>query len=457
MGSIIAGYLLPHPPIIIPEVGKGREVESSVTIAGMEAAAESISKDKPSVIILITPHLVFLQDFIFINNSEVLKGNLSRFDAAKVKSEFLNNLTIAKAIAEKASNAGILSGSLEDGQRRKFSIQGDLDHGAMVPLYFIEKFYTNFKLVHIAVADLEREELYKFGECIAEAIKENNETAVIIASGDLSHRLSKDAPYGYNRNGAAFDSMLLEGLKKGDPEAIINIDADLAEDAGECGLRPVIMMLGSLDGYDLEPQVYSYEGPFGVGYATVRLGIGKKKANGKDAHSSYVNLAIKSLGTFVKTGKIIKAESANNEAMIPDDLLNGQAGVFVSLKKGGRLRGCIGTTAPTRKNIAEEIIYNAISAGTKDPRFSSVRADELSSLVYSVDVLGKPEPINSFKELDVKKYGVIVRCGYRSGLLLPDLEGVDTVEEQVSIALNKAGIRENEKYSMERFEVIRYK
>jgi len=142
---------------------------------------------------------------------------------------------------------------------------------------------------------------------------------------------------------------------------------------------------------------------------------------------------------------------------VPQDFKTRRAGVFVSLKKHGELRGCIGTIGPVRPNIAEEIINNAISAGTQDPRFPAVREKELEDLVYSVDVLGRPEKIESIDELDVKRYGVIVTAGFRRGLLLPDLEGVDTPEQQVAIALQKAGIRPSEKSEMERFEVIRYK
>jgi len=165
----------------------------------------------------------------------------------------------------------------------------------------------------------------------------------------------------------------------------------------------------------------------------------------------HVALARKALEMYVTNGTIIGLPE-----VLPEDMAKRRAGVFVSIKKFGQLRGCIGTIAPTKKNIAEEIIYNAISAGTRDPRFNPVEEHELDSLVYSVDVLGEAEPIDSIDELDVKRYGVIVRAGSRSGLLLPDLEGVDTPYEQVSIALRKAGISPSEKYTMERFEVIRY-
>ncbi|NLJ89371.1 MAG: AmmeMemoRadiSam system protein A, partial [Clostridiales bacterium] len=138
------------------------------------------------------------------------------------------------------------------------------------------------------------------------------------------------------------------------------------------------------------------------------------------------------------------------------ELLENRAGVFVSLDLDGSLRGCIGTISPTTDSIADEIIQNAISAGMEDPRFPPVSEEELERLVYSVDVLGQAEEVNSFEELDPVEYGVIVSKGYRRGLLLPNLDGVNTVEEQVAIALRKAGISENEDYKLERFRVVRH-
>ena len=138
-------------------------------------------------------------------------------------------------------------------------------------------------------------------------------------------------------------------------------------------------------------------------------------------------------------------------------MYSNRAGVFVSLKEEGRLRGCIGTITPVRTSIAEEIIENAISASTKDPRFQAVEPEELDRLIYSVDVLGETEEISSEAELDVKRYGVVVSRGYKRGLLLPNLDGVDTVDEQVAIAKRKAGIPEDaEDIRLERFEVVRH-
>lgn len=164
----------------------------------------------------------------------------------------------------------------------------------------------------------------------------------------------------------------------------------------------------------------------------------------------YVELAKKTIEQYIKTGKV---------PSLPDPLdedMKERRAVFVSIKKEGQLRGCIGTIEPYYDNLAEEIIQNAVSASTRDPRFPEITTDELDKLSISVDVLILPEGINSMKELDPKKYGVIVQSGFKRGLLLPDLEGVDTVEYQVAIAMQKAGIYENEPVELYRFEVKRY-
>ncbi len=164
-----------------------------------------------------------------------------------------------------------------------------------------------------------------------------------------------------------------------------------------------------------------------------------------------VQLAKQSVETYIRSGKTIESPAG------PSPEMQGQAGTFVSLHdRSGNLRGCIGTIAPTQPSIAEEVIQNAISAATRDPRFSPVKAKELEGLDYKVDVLTEPEPIAGPDQLDPKRYGVIVESGWRRGLLLPDLEGVDTVEYQIEIACRKAGINPNEPKQLYRFEVKRY-
>ncbi len=469
MGLIEATYIFPHPPVLIPEVGKGGEKEAGATLAALGKAVKGIGKLKPSTIILTTPHGPVFQDYIHINIKHDLSGDLRKFGAPHIKLRFENNLYLASSIMSIANEEGIPCGGLDDSLTAKYKMSEELDHGAMVPLFFIANEYKNFKLLHISIANLPFKELYRFGSCVAKAVEHSGEQVVFIASGDLSHKLTRDGPYGFDKSGPEYDRQLLDCLKTPDPEGLMQLDENLLESAGECGLRSFIMMFGALDGREIKSHVYSYEGPFGVGYTVAEFVPGVKAVGEslldrldrtehekldelRNSEDPYVALARKALEMYVADGTIIGLPD-----VLPAEMSKKRAGVFVSIKKSGQLRGCIGTITPTRRNIAEEIIHNAVSAGTQDPRFNAVEEAELDSLVYSVDVLGEAEAIGSMEKLDVERYGVIVRAGRRSGLLLPDLEGVDTPAKQVSIALQKAGINPTEKYIMERFEVIRHR
>ena len=176
-------------------------------------------------------------------------------------------------------------------------------------------------------------------------------------------------------------------------------------------------------------------------------------AEERTREDAWVRLARLSLETCVRTRRTLDKLPEG----LPQELTDHTAGAFVSLHVDGRLRGCIGTIAPTRENVAWEIVQNAVSAGTRDPRFPEVQAQELDDLEYSVDVLGEPEPVDSAAQLDPRQYGVIVSCGQRRGLLLPDLEGVDTVEQQLDIARHKGGISPQEPYQIQRFRVVRHR
>src|SRR5512141_2244355 len=164
-----------------------------------------------------------------------------------------------------------------------------------------------------------------------------------------------------------------------------------------------------------------------------------------------VKLAKNAIEMYIREGKVLQVRE---EDLTPE--MKEHAGVFVCLKVRGMLRGCIGSFQPTESDVAHEVVQNAISAATQDPRFQMVRENELDTLEYSVDVLTPPERIHDSRELDPRRYGVIVRSGGRRGLLLPDLEGVDTVEYQISIAMQKAGIPPGTPVELSRFEVKRY-
>lgn len=466
MENILKYYLMPHPPLIIPTVGKGEEKTIQNTIDACNKIGEEISNLKPETVVIITPHGTMFSDAIAISNEEYIKGDFSQFRdfgthiEGTIDKEF-NEELINICERENISAAGVDSNLL-----RRFNRDYELDHGSMIPMYFINKYYKDYKIVHITYAALSDIELYKFGMAIRETAKNLNKKIVFIASGDLSHRLTEDGPYEYSPEGAKFDKTLLDNLQKGNVLDVFNMDKYVVECAGECGLRSVFIMLGAMDKEKVKGELLSYEGPFGVGYgvmsfdnelkndSTLESLINMKKENlNKKVLSSnpYVKLARESLNHYYSSGHLMQKPSN-----LPKELSEEKGGVFVSLKKFNNLRGCIGTFLPTTDSIAEEIITNAVQAAIYDPRFPRVTEDELSDIEISVDVLDRPHKTTK-EDLDPKEYGIIVSQGQKRGLLLPDLEGVDTVDEQIQIACDKAGINPNGDYEIERFKVTRYK
>ena len=464
MGKVVFCGIAPHPPIVLPEIGKGESSKVSMTFTAMEDLAGRAAESGAEVIVIISPHGSVFRDGVAINGSELLVGDLGMFNA-NLEFEYNNDLELTHSVASYAGSHGIVTVEIDDVLADQFGVTTKLDHGVLVPMYFFDKAAVDLPMVSISMSLLSFEELYVFGVALKEAVEASNKKVAIIASSDMSHRLIPDAPAGYSPQGKVFDQQIVELIRNKDFQGIINIDPELAKEAGECGLRSIIMMLGALEGRQVDTEILSYEGPFGVGYMVAVLQPGEEKEGllekifqerrekietGRAGESVLVAMARKALETYVKDGRKIIPDTEE------DSMFNEKAGVFVSLKKHGQLRGCIGTILPTMPNIGEEIVNNAISAGTGDPRFEPVGPGELDDLAYSVDVLKAPEPIESIDALDVKRYGVIVRSGRKSGLLLPNLEGVDTVEEQVAIARQKAGIALGEPVQMERFEVIRH-
>lgn len=465
--SILAACVVPHPPLIVHEVGGGREREIQKTINAYREVMRRIAGLKPDTIVIMSPHSVMYQDYFHISPGKSAGGDFSGF-GVKHGTWFTANYDeeFVAALSSTAIRQGIMAGT--EGQR-----DNSLDHATLVPLYFLNEVYKEYKLIRIGLSGMSVSEHYRFGKCIAETSRLLGRRTVFIASGDLSHRLSDDGPYTYAPEGEVFDKEISEVIATGDFGRLLAINPNTCEAAGECGYRSIVAMAGALDGKSVKSELLSYEGPFGVGYAVgwfdptgdddqrhfdiIFEGDEKKRLEGiKAEEDPYVRLARYSLEKKVLSGKsAIKEDALKRD--LPREMLENKAGVFVSLKKHGQLRGCIGTTGPITGSIAEEILRNAISAGLEDPRFDDVLPEELPFIVYSVDVLGPSEPIKSISELDVVKYGVIVKSVYKKGLLLPNLEGVDTPQEQVEIALKKAGISPGEAYTMERFEVVRHK
>lgn len=462
--GINAAYMVPHPPLIIPQVGRGGEKDIVETTKAYERVAEHIANISPDTIIIISPHSVMYADYFHISPGTGSAGDFGRFGAPQVSfdvdydTEFVGRLT--DIIKQNKFPAGT------DGERSK-----ELDHGTMVPLYFIRKHYKGGKIIRIGLSGLPLADHYKFGTFIQQVSEELDRNTVIVASGDLSHKLKDYGPYGYAPEGPVYDKRIMEAAANADFGGMLEFDEEFLDKAAECGHRSFVIMAGALDGVDVKPEVLSHQDVTGVGYGIAIFEPGEKNYSRcflkvmadkiKSTESTpYVKLARATIEKFVRTNKRLRFPADLPEGLaeeLPEEATSDRAGAFVSVHKNGMLRGCIGTIGPVQDSIAEEIISNAISAVSRDPRFERVREDELELLEINVDILGKPEHIDGPDQLDVKRYGVIVSCGMKKGLLLPDLEGVDTVEDQIDIARRKGGISPTDDYKLQRFEVVRYK
>ena len=401
--AVTAGFMVPHPPLIVPAIGKGEEQTITDTQEAYRRAAEEIAALRPETIVVLSPHTVMYADYFHVASGHWASGDFGQFRAGQVKLEAEYDTEFVRQLCSLADRESFPLGTLGERDRQ-------LDHGVMVPLYFVNQYYDGYRLVHVGLSGLSLAEHYRAGLLIQKTAEQLGRRTVIIASGDLSHRLKEDGPYGYKEEGPAYDKRIMVTMGRASFGELLEYPESFCEKAGECGHRSFTIMAGCLDRRAVEAHRLSYEGPFGVGYGICTYTVTgtdearaflkryeekqhRKAVEDKGREDIYVRLARKSLETYIRTGKSLTLSRAE---------------------------------------------------------------EELERLVYSVDVLGEPEAITSKEELDVKKYGVIVTKGRKRGLLLPDLDGVDSVEEQIAIARRKAGIREEDEVSLERFEVIRH-
>ncbi|MCR5234985.1 MAG: AmmeMemoRadiSam system protein A [Lachnospiraceae bacterium] len=464
--SVLGAIMVPHPPIILPEVGGGEEKKIIKTTEAYEKAAELVASLKPDTIVLSSPHSVMYSDYFHISPGKGAKGDMGAFRAGNVRFDVRYDNEFTDRLARAALHDDFPAGVLGEKDAR-------LDHGTMVPLYFIDKVYRDYRLVRIGLSGLPLADHYRLGQYVQRISNELGRRTVFVGSGDLAHKLLAEGPYGFAPEGPQYDDRIMDVMGRAAFDELFDFDESFCDKAAECGHRSFCILAGALDGLKVFTERLTHEGTFGVGYGvctyTVEDADGDKCPEReflriweerrsrelkkmRDNEDEYVQLARQTIESYIRDGK--KPDIPKG---LPDEMMSAKAGVFVSIHKEGRLRGCIGTIAPVYGSIAREIIENAVSASTKDPRFNPIKPDELGALEINVDVLSEAEDIASKEELDVKKYGVIVTKGYNRGLLLPNLDGVDTVDEQVSIALRKAGLSENEKgYSLQRFEVVRH-
>ena len=437
---LVFSGIAPHPPIMVPEVGRESIAGVRHSIEAMAELTERLIASGAESVILISPHAPLEIDAFVAYEGPQVYGDFANFRAPETSVSAPLDGELLQAISKSAAADGYHVSLLPD---------CDLDHGTAVPLYFLLRNGWHGKVVALGYSFLSNEDHLRFGACIKRAVDRVGRPVGFIGSGDLSHRLAPHAPAGFNPDAHVFDEAVVDALQANNPQAIVEIDYNLRKLAGECGYRSMLVAIGAGDGLPSSCEVMNYEAPFGVGYLVAQLINQREQTTGEELP----RLARAAVETFIRTCEVIQPPGGMG------GLLSVRAPCFVCLKTlDGELRGCIGTIEATRETLAQEIIANAISAAMNDPRFSPVSEDELANLRYSVDVL-MPAEKTVLEELDPNVFGVIVEDenSARRGLLLPDIPGVDTAEQQIEIASRKAGIPQGTPVKLWRFKVDRFR
>lgn len=456
--SGVFGVVTPHPPIMVEAVGGARTSATRDSVQALRRAAAALAVFDPDVVVVMSPHAPAVFDAFAVDTSATLTGTFGQFGAPSARYSYRGDPEFARRLVATLARRGLAAVERAEDARLR---PGELDHAVLVPMSFLDP-SGSWPLVVLSYAGVECETHRAVGVAVREAADELARRVAFVASGDLSHRLTPDAPAGYSPLGSRLDETIVETVRSGKFAELPDIPDELVEAGGECGLRS-FTALGGFAGADPVPtRVLAYEGPWGVGYLTALVGdaaldadarstpsTGAKSGSAGSEESEIVQLARQVITAYVERGEVLEPSGLEDPGY-PE-----RAGAFVTLHREGKLRGCIGTILPTRPTLAEEVAHNAIEAASRDPRFPPLGSAELLDLDVKVDVLHPPETC-SLDDLDPADYGLIVTSGWRRGLLLPDLEGVDSVEEQVEIAKRKGGILPHEPCSFERFRVDRY-
>lgn len=276
--SIVFSGVSPHPPIMIPEIGKSEIAKCQKTCDGLAAFSTMLVESNPELLVLITPHGPVFRDAVSIYTTPSYSGDFRAFNAPEVQLQAQGYPALARQILETAKTEKIPAVELNESTYSKYGLSPLIDHAAMVPLYYFQKAGLQVPMVLISIGFLPYSELFQFGQCVQKAIARENKRTAVIASGDLSHRLIPAAPAGYNPRGKEFDQTMMDLLSKGNAREILNLNGNLIEQAGECGFRPIVIMLGAINSLSMKHHVLSYEGPFGVGYGVVAYTTDQEKS-----------------------------------------------------------------------------------------------------------------------------------------------------------------------------------
>jgi len=441
--------LMPHAPILVPGIGAENLVKVRATAQAMKTVARHALAARPGTLVVISPHSPRRSGSFGIWRLPRVRGSMGAFGSPYEGVDLPFDRVFADRLEVEAGLRGL----------RTWRIAHEvLDHGALVPLCYLAAQGWDGPTVVVGLDYPDEGGLDELGQAIAATALGLRRRTAVIASGDMSHRLMPAAPAGYDPEAHRFDEEFVGLLRKGAFGELWRINPVLQERAAEDVMDSTRVALAASgcpsSGHH---EVLSYEGPFGVGYcAAILFERGAGAAHG-EAAADIAGKEISRLEDLPRVARCaVEARLRDGPAAPPcraGGPLAAQGAVFVTVEDDkGALRGCVGAMEPREPDLVLETWRNAVSAAFHDSRFPPVTADEGARLRFSVTVLGAREPVASIAQLDPSVYGVLVTApDGRSGVLLPGLERVDTVQEQLSIARRKAGIAPDEQVKIERF------
>ncbi len=457
---LLASYIFPHSPVIVPEIGKGQEKELEATLDSCRKIAKEIASLHPDTIVIASPHAESYSDYFQLSSGETATGSLKAYGAPQIRFRLHYDDELRKEIT-RLSFVNAIKAGYDDSE------DPSLDHGTMVPLYFINKEYKNYQVVRLGLTGLPLLSHYRMGAVIAEAAKKTGMRIVFIASGDMSHCLSKEGVYGYREEAAKYESQLNKSLKNANFGDLLRMDSKLISRAKECGNRAFAILSGTLDRLAVETTFYSHEAPFGTGHGVygymvkgpddsrafgdyyiskILFSLKEKQENCDDA----VKLAYMAVNQAVKGGSPSKVE-------VPSSYLEKKEGVIVSIYEFGALRARFGSIVPQQSSFAQEIISNSVKATKDDTFFDAISEKELPYLDIVVTEVSDVKPLKNESDFDAEANGIYVKKGNKSGYSLPfDSLGFD-YRKQLRIAKREASLKEEESATVYRFSFTQHK
>jgi AmmeMemoRadiSam system protein A len=458
-GGVVFATLMPHAPVLVPEVGGERLREVAATVRSMRQAGARLVACRPDALVVISPHAPRRLNAWGFWGGDSMCGGLGQFGARSEPFALPTDRELAAALEKEARAAGL----------RMWTIREQpLDHGSVVPLWFVVEAQWQGPTLGLSVGSEEGFE--DMGAAIRSAAAHTGKRVVILASGDMSHCLLPGAPAGYDPRGREFDEIFIDLLREGAYRQVASLEPDLQDGAAEDVMPATLVALGAIGWANDGHEVLSYEGPFGVGYGVAILFDPKDSGSGTRESAAEMRLpdesrckphlpAAELLIRIARDSVTAALGEGTQKAPEPAcDYLRQARGVFVTLRDlAGDLRGCVGSISSYCPDLAGEIWRIARQAALYDSRFLPLMAAELPQVRFEVSVLYPPEEVSSDKDLDPARYGVIVTTkDGRRGVLLPAIAELKTVDQQLRCARKKAGIGWWEKVQLARFEVDKF-